>query len=366
MAMSSKKKPLSSALVVSTDCSGFRSFFLNCGNHLSQSKTYPPSPDSIPIISKQRPSSSTPQNKSHHNPTSQQPSSICSRDGREAARIYWRRAQQLENELIQLDKWLNTEKLLRDCLDKKNGSCPSELKMERTNESCLRTELLRMAHGGYIYRTMRLVTARRKLVIQLSAPAIIPVEVGSDILQVLKRMALMGTNNLHQWLLKSLPMCDLCGDHGKKINESSGKGFMETIVFDAIEKFEILVLEGMRIQMGRKEKAKKGIWEKRLRECVVVVMLIQMRDEEKGNEAFGEIMIGLVEASIRQAEGSGIFIEGVHLAGWLGRGFKEDKRRDFKGGEDYLWSVSVKGCEGRCSTLSHWDCVRNPDVAFAS
>ncbi|XP_043722796.1 uncharacterized protein LOC122669944 [Telopea speciosissima] len=210
---------------------------------------------------------------------------------------------------------------------------------------------------------------------QLSAPAIIPVEVGSDILQVLQRMTLMGTNNLHHWLLKSLPMCDLCGDHEKKINESpmslgSGNGFMEAIVVGSIEKFEILVLEGLRIQMGRKERAKKGVWEKRYqeksRECVVVVMLIQMRDAEKENEAFGEIMIGLVEASTRQAEGSGIVIEGVHVAGMGCGGFKEDNRRGFKGGEDYLWSVSVRGCEGRCSNMSHWDCVRNPDVAFAS
>ncbi|CAK9180153.1 unnamed protein product, partial [Ilex paraguariensis] len=55
----------------------------------------------------------------------------CLDGGRAAVKAYWERSQQLEQEIVKLDEWLNTKKMLRDSIN-------SLQKIERSRKYCVR------------------------------------------------------------------------------------------------------------------------------------------------------------------------------------------------------------------------------------
>ncbi|KAK1289137.1 hypothetical protein QJS10_CPB18g00201 [Acorus calamus] len=264
---------------------------------------------------------------------------------REAAQAYWRRAWQLEVELLQLDRWLSAEKRLRDSLDGGGGGG------DRVDgvrlESLVEEELVRLMDGSYLRRMKRLGwPLKGQLTMQVSSPAV--AENGSTASQVLNFMATLGEVRLRRSLLQQMPMEDMskCAvanlERGKPVFLGSERGFMESIITGAVERLEELALEGLMIQSCKEEKEIKAAMEetKSCDDFVVVVMLIQMRDPKKGYEAVGDLMIALVEAT-PDAEGAAkrVRIGGVHLAGLKCVAGARD-------GEGFIWSVSMRGSSG--------------------
>ncbi|THU73902.1 hypothetical protein C4D60_Mb04t27740 [Musa balbisiana] len=114
---SSYRRHNPSPALVSTGCSGFKSYLSLC--RPPPAHRQPPSLDA------------------HPQPPAREPS-LCG-DGEAAAQAYWRRARQLEQELRKLDMWLSTEKRLTVCL--KNSPA---VKTENG-----RAEMARLADGSY-------------------------------------------------------------------------------------------------------------------------------------------------------------------------------------------------------------------------
>ncbi|KAK9099891.1 hypothetical protein Scep_023321 [Stephania cephalantha] len=360
----SNKGTLLQPLIVSTDCSRLKSFHLACRRHCCNPKSSQVLP-SKPISLK---SSDNFRNVG-------------------AAQVYWAKANLLKLEIEELERLINNEKIrLEDCI-----ADMSKMKLETkgTNSSTdERADLIRLANG-YLYHMKVIDKPWGRLAIQVSTPAILSSEIEPNLSQVLRRMASMGTRDLNKWLLESMPMEDI---HGKQVQETEmnsvckgfGKGFMEGIVMASMEKMEILALEGLRIQMGRKEvTTNQMIFESsdgKTGESILLVMLVQLRDPENEYKNVGSLMVGLVEASVE--EGSGFRIDGVHIAGISNDVDVNEKKKqqsrfmkpicldDVKSlmrqrsGEKYLWSMSVKYCDGSCS-FRCWDCVRNPDISIS-
>ncbi|KAK9275256.1 hypothetical protein L1049_022518 [Liquidambar formosana] len=356
-----KKKHLPSPLLVSTSCSKFKSLYLSCRRHLYCSKTSHHNP--IP-----KNSASLPEPTSNQQKSTVLSSRECGSEGQVAAQMYWERVRRLELELIQLDEWLDNEKKLIDSLNNKNETYSAKFGIEKPGKHCGRTELTKLVEGGYLrnfYVSAWDMAPGRNLAMQVSASAVIPADTGSTMSQVLNQMALMGRDNLIHWLLESMPMYDISS---KKINvqcktSCSEEGFLEAIFLSAIEKLESQVIEALQIQMSGKETVKnRKTWKERddgrAEECVIQVMLVQVRDPENGYEAVGEIMIAFIEAFVADMEESRFFIKGVHVAG-ISTGRDEDGRGEF------LWCVSSKSCEGSYSGSSP-RYVRNPGIFLAT
>ena len=165
-------------------------------------------------------------------------------------------------------------------------------------------------------------------------------------------------------LFESMSMTNISGCktdqcRGKFVLEGSEDGFMEAILLDAMEKMEGLVLEGLRIQMGSSSKAiniKESKGKERSRQCLVLLMLIQVRDPMEDNGAVGEFMIGLIEASAAEVSSRRFHIHGIHIAGI--------KRMRRTNGKDFIWSASAERCKRTCNSCC-WQHVRNPDNVFA-
>lgn len=183
-------------------------------------------------------------------------------------------------------------------------------------------------------------------------------------LQVLCQMASMRMEDLLGSLFESMSMTNISGCktgecRGKSVLEGSEDGFVEAILLDAMEKMEGLVLEGLRIQMESSSKAiniKERKGKVRSRHCLVLLMLIQVRDPMEGNGAVGEFMIGLIEASAAEVSARRFHIHGVHIAGI--------KRMRRTNGKDFIWSASAERCKGTCNSCC-WQHGRNPEIVFA-
>ncbi|XP_072968098.1 uncharacterized protein [Typha angustifolia] len=344
---SNRKRNTPSSAVVSIGCSRIKSY-------LSLRRAIPgPKPAPFPEPSLRNKAVEPPRQEPALNSTPAimiPPSSFS--DSEAAAQAYWRRVTQLEQELQKLDKWLSTERRLTECI--KGGTREEH-----------RKPLLRLADGSYLHEIKRLGRPWGRLVMQISPPTI--AENASTASEVIRGMMSMKMEDLCKCLMESMPMRDITGQRrdeitGKPVLQGSEDGFMEAILLAAMEKMEGLVLEGLRIQMGSSRQGNNGI-EKRGREkettddCVVVVVLIQVRDPKEDFGATGELMIGIIEASAADMEGTRFNIRGVHVAGLS---FTR-KRID---GKDFLWSASLQGCRGS-HTSCCWQYVRNPDRVFA-
>ncbi|RZC71100.1 hypothetical protein C5167_034275 [Papaver somniferum] len=323
-----KKSSISSPVLVSTNCSGFKSFYITCCHLLCKdSKTYirpsikPVSKKASSYISintsNKKPSSPPPPPP----PTEQYPQNHFT-DGKEAAYVYWKRVRQLELDLLQINKWIDIEKNLRDYIDsrneKKNDKLEGDHRSGISNNVLLESKLMRLVSGEYVYVTNKSRPWGR-MAMQISAPKIVYKETGSSTaFQVLQQMASMGASRMSCWLLESMPMGEFeCENLTEKVSRGFEKNLMESILRSSIKKMEVLALEGLSIMMGAKGKPAKEKTAEMGKECVIIAVLIQMRDPEERYKSFGDVMIGLVEVSV--AEESGFYIEGVHVAGiWNG------------------------------------------------
>ncbi|KAI3859481.1 hypothetical protein MKX03_024521, partial [Papaver bracteatum] len=126
---------------------------------------------------------------------------------------------------------------------------------------------------------------------------------------VLREMASMGASHMSSWLVESMPMGEFeCENLIEKVSRGFEKNLIESILRSSIKKMEVLALEGLSIMMGAKGKAAKEKRAEMRKECIIIAVLIQMRDPEESYKYFGDVMIGLVEFSV--AEESGFYIEG--------------------------------------------------------
>ncbi|KMT03319.1 hypothetical protein BVRB_8g198550 isoform B [Beta vulgaris subsp. vulgaris] len=168
-------------------------------------------------------------------------------------------------------------------------------------------------------------------------------------------MAAMGKENLITWLLQSMPMTDISTNKTHKLTKSPFKtpnGLLEAILLNAVKRLGKLVIEGLRIQMGVKEVVKKQHNMGRRRSengeekiedhtnggaVIIMAMLIQPRDPEKGYEPMNEMMIGFVEAVKNEEddEETGFIVKGVHVAGLVAR------KKDGQVIHNCLWYVSA-------------------------
>lgn len=168
-------------------------------------------------------------------------------------------------------------------------------------------------------------------------------------------MAAMGKENLVSWLLKSMPMTDISikNTHKLTINPcNTPNDLLEAILLDALKKVRNLVIEGLHIQKGDKEvvKQRQQIARRRSKNgerklddqakgdaVLIMAMLIQPRDPQKGYEPVNEMMIGFVEAAknAQDDEQSGFVIKGVHVAGLVAR------KRNGQAIHNCLWYLSA-------------------------
>ncbi|RZC56435.1 hypothetical protein C5167_015293 [Papaver somniferum] len=228
---------------------------------------------------------------------------------------------------------------------------------------------MRLVSGEYVYVTNKSRPWGR-MVMQISAPKILYKETGSSTaFQVLQEMTSMGESHMCCWLLESMPMGEFaCENLTEKVSRGFEKNLMESILRNSIKKMEGLALEGLSIMMGAKGKAAKEKRAETRKECIIIAVLIQMRDPEESYKSFGDVMIGLVEVFV--AEESGFYIEGVHVAG-IWNGFQRPnakiraRKMEIKDEENHIWSVTLRSCEERYNCTC-WKCVRNPNLAFAS
>ncbi|MCL7035629.1 hypothetical protein MKW94_019458 [Papaver nudicaule] len=371
-----KKSAISSPVLVSTNCSGFKTFYIACCQLICKdSKTY--IRPSIKPVAKKASSSGISVNASNKKPSSLPPLAKEHPqnrfiDGKEAAYVYRKRVRQLELELLQINKWIDIEKNLREYVDSRNEKDFDKLKGDNmggtSNKVFMESKLMRLVNGDYVYVTNKSRPWGR-MVMQISAPRIVYKETGSNALQVLREMASMGASNLSSWLLESMPMGEFEYQNlNEKVSHGFEKSLMESLLRSSIKKMEVLAMEGLSIVMGAKGKAAKEKRAEREKECIILAVLIQMRDPEENYKTFGDMMIGLVEVSI--AEKSGFYVEGVHVAGiWNGFQGPNEKIRAIsmaiEDGENHIWSVSLRSCEGKLNCTC-WKCVRNPNLAFAS
>ncbi|KAL9242263.1 hypothetical protein vseg_016282 [Gypsophila vaccaria] len=215
--------------------------------------------------------------------------------------------------------------------------------------------------GCYLYTFKCLKTfdgTFRELSIQISSPALVPRENGSNtVSEVLNQMAEMGKEKLMSWLLESMPMTDISTDniheqsHIVNSNASSPSNVLEAILSSSVMAVRDLVTEGLQIQMGVKQVVK---WEQQVmtkakeegrkgeKRCdtdegsVIMLVIIQARDPSRGYEPINEMMIGLIEArNAENDEENGFDIVGVYVAGLVARS------RNGEVIHNCLWCVSA-------------------------
>lgn len=201
-------------------------------------------------------------------------------------------------------------------------------------------------------------------------------EEASTAAEVLQRMTTMKIADLCKCLMSLMPMANITGlkSTGPAIQpfhpETDLDFLIEAILFDSVKKFKELVLEGLKIQLmgvtGRAENYTEAIavagmdLEARASrstdrsDCIVLVVLIQVRDPKEEFGSVGELMIGLIEAQLGENGTLQFSIQGVHLAGL-------NLTRNKIAGRDFLWSASLKCCGGSDGLEV---ITRNPDRLF--
>lgn len=201
--------------------------------------------------------------------------------------------------------------------------------------------------------------------------------------KVLDKMTMTKAENVCKILLKMMPMKDIAGRQNpgetvlRTARLNSGDDFLEAVLFKAMDKMEGLVLEGLKIQMASTTTdftttATVAAADRKREEttvskdCIVHVVLIQVRDPKEGYGAIGDPMIGLMEASLERKDGKvKLEMQELHIAGII---FSNRTRGDGRG---MMWSASLRQCKGLYNGGGGDGCdgcrysyVRNPNRVF--
>lgn len=151
---------------------------------------------------------------------------------------------------------------------------------------------------------------------------------------------------------------------------STGDDLLEALVFEAMDRMEGLVQEGLKIQRATTDftfTAAPADHRRRndpvSKNGMVHVVLMQVRDPKKWYAAIGVPMIGIIEASLETEDGKvRLEMQGMHVAGisFVNGKSSGDTRC-------MMWSASLQQCKGprhgsddgcRCN------CIRNPNRVF--
>ncbi|PAN13809.1 hypothetical protein PAHAL_2G365300 [Panicum hallii] len=375
--MSRKKPPAPAPAVASTGCSGL----MSC---LSIHRRGPPQP--------------APRGGADALPRS---SDADGGKAADAAERYWKRMRLLEEEIRRLSEWLGQEERPAppgaEAREEGTGSVVTEWSRNgakarevgcSASKMCASVghgasgvqDTVRLEDGSYLREVRRVRVGRpwERLAVQVSRP-VVPVDAASAS-EVLDKMAAMRAEDLCKFLIQMMPLKDITGQQnpGEPVRRtarlSSGDDLLEALVFKAMGKLESLVLEGLKIQMSPPATEPAAVAADRRRDeavskdCMVHVVLVQVRDPNERYAAIGDPMVGLIEASLQRRDGAvKQEVRGLHAAGIS---LISRKPSD---GRCMMWSASLKQCRGshdgagaggldgdgcRCS------CVRNPNRVF--
>uniref|UniRef100_J3N027 Uncharacterized protein n=2 Tax=Oryza brachyantha TaxID=4533 RepID=J3N027_ORYBR len=242
--------------------------------------------------------------------------------------------------------------------------------------------MVRLEDGGYLHEINRVVGtpwARRRLALQVSQPVV--AENAATASEVLDKMTETSAEDMCRFLAKTMPIKDIASRKhtGDVVRRSarlnSGDDFLEALLFKAMDKMEVLVQQGLKIQMtwtadsaaststGDGDRSPQAT--AATKDCMVCVVVIQVRDPTEGYAAIGDPMIGLMEATLEKRDGKvKLEMQGMHVAGILLVGAS---RKRTGNGRAMIWSTFLRQCVGspngggggcRCSY------VRNPDRVF--
>ncbi|CAN6175313.1 unnamed protein product [Urochloa humidicola] len=341
------------------------------------------------------------------------------RSDAEAAEICRKRVQLLEEEIRRLSLWLGqqeerpvpppaarcavrggakareqgasavTERVIgNDDKAREESGVSATAMVPATTTRCVRVghvaavgveAIARLDDGSYLREIRRAGRPWGRLAVQVSRPVVSEDAVSAS--EVLDKMAAMRADDLCNSLAQMMPLKDITGQekpgepvrHRAAARLSSGDDLLEAVVIRAMDKLDSSVLEGLKIQMASsatepstlvvvgadrgRDEAAAG------RDCMVHVVLMQVRDPNERYGAIGDTMVGLVEASLQRKEKDAavkLEMQGVHVAG-----ISLVNRKSSEDGRCVMWSTSLRQCKGphggdgcRCT------CVRNPDRVF--
>ncbi|KAK3132683.1 hypothetical protein QOZ80_6AG0526250 [Eleusine coracana subsp. coracana] len=217
-----------------------------------------------------------------------------------------------------------------------------------------RITMVKLEDGSFLREVIsrRAVLPWERLAVQVSQP-IIPVDAATAS-EVIDKMTAMRPDDLCKFLANMMPLKDIAGRQtpgGEPVRRparlSSGKDLVEALVLKAMDRMEGLVMEGlMMIQMANTSSDSTGFnamcrnaeterrfnflkkWDSAVtgdrqqrhkpvdKDCIVCVILIQVRDPKQRYDAIGELMIGIIEASLEKIDDKvKVKIQGIHVAG---------------------------------------------------
>lgn len=252
------------------------------------------------------------------------------------AKEYWEKIRRLEQELADLDKWLNSS--------------------VRNNEGNI-DEIVSLKDGNYIKKVRRGLMNKKsqELAIQISVP--VSVEEVTTISEVLMSMASMGMDTLIETLIETIPLSNITGCMIDDIRRKSTtrKEVTEVIIGDAMEMIEELAMEGLKINQTTSNRHKRIVPDdtkkkkKDLHQVTVHVMLIQIRDVINHFVEVGNPMIALVALSNGTGDRKETKVEDVCVAGLT---FDDDFEDD-----GFIWSFSWMDSDNLHRFLRNHDIV---------
>ncbi|CAN6205066.1 unnamed protein product [Urochloa humidicola] len=322
------------------------------------------------------------------------------RSDAEAAEMCRKRVQLLEEEIRRLSLWLGQEEErpappppAAECVVRGTAKAREQSARVATATAmvpatsttrCVRAghaaaageEIARLEDGSYLREVRSAGRPWGRLAVQVSRP-VVPEDAASAS-EVLDKMAAMRADDLCKFLVEMVPLKDITGQEnpGEPVRRraarlSSADDLLEGIVIRAMDKLESLVLEGLKIQMASPATEPSTVGADRRRDyeaaggkdCMVHVVLMQVRDPNERYGAIGDTMVGLIEASLERKDAAvKLEMQGLHVAGIT---FVNRKPSD--DGRCVMWSASLRQCingphgggDGcRCAS------VRNPDRVF--
>ncbi|XP_062199871.1 uncharacterized protein LOC133902279 [Phragmites australis] len=332
-----------------------------------------------------------------------------------AAEQYWKRVQFLEEEIRRLSKWVGQEERpapAAECVVRGSAKATEEHGSAATNNERVRNGakareeggnatvamttstkrcisvvhgagagvegIVRLEDGSYLREVRRVGRPWERLAVQVSRP-VVP-EDAASVAEVLDKMTAMRAEDLCKFLIQIMPLKDIAGQQNpgdpvrRTARLSSGDDLVEALIFKSMDKLEGLVLEGLKIQMASAATdsgtapapvaADRQRHEAVSKDCLVHVVLMQVRDPKERYGAIGDLMIGLIEESLESKDGKvKLEVQGMHVAGI------SFVNRKLGVGRCMMWSASLRRCKGSHNGGGGGDCcrcncVRNPNRVF--